>query len=61
MSDSAAASAPDNDYVSRPGEKQDAIPVEADSETVESGVNPETEDSDAQLGMCPPPLLTHST
>jgi hypothetical protein len=46
MSDS--ASAPDNDYVSRPGQSE--IPVEKDSDTVESGVNPETEDSDAQLG-----------
>jgi hypothetical protein len=60
MSDSAAASAPDNDYVSRPGQKQDPIPVEKDSETVESGVNPDTEDSDAQLGMVPFPFILES-
>lgn len=45
---SSDASAPDNDYVSRPGQSE--IPVEKDSDTVETGVNPETENSDAQLG-----------
>jgi hypothetical protein len=65
MSDSAATSAPDNDYVSRPGQKDAPIPVEKDSETVESGVNPETEDSDAQLGksyhlITLQNILTHS-
>lgn len=49
MSDVPSAAAPDNDYVSRPGQSE--IPVERDTDQVESGVNPETEDSDAQLGM----------
>jgi hypothetical protein len=41
----------DNDYVSRTG--QVAIKVQEDDAPVESGVNPDTEDSDEQLGMSP--------
>ena len=37
----------DNDYKSRTG--QSHIPVQADEAPIDSGVNPETEDSDAQL------------
>ncbi|KAK3673004.1 hypothetical protein LTR78_007115 [Recurvomyces mirabilis] len=39
----------DNDYTSRTGQKQAPIPVQKDEDSIESGVNPATEDSDAQL------------
>ncbi|KAF1987109.1 hypothetical protein K402DRAFT_331570 [Aulographum hederae CBS 113979] len=37
----------DNDYASRTG--QNELKVEKDTDTIDSGVNPETEDSDEQL------------
>ena len=40
----------DNDYKSRTG--QSHIPVQSDDAGIESGVNPATEDSDAQLRKC---------
>lgn len=40
----------DNEYKSRPGQSE--IPVVGNDSTIESGVNPATEDSDATLGMC---------
>jgi len=40
----------DESYVSRPGQKQDPIPVTSDNAPVESGVNAETADSEEQLG-----------
>jgi hypothetical protein len=42
----------DNDYKSRTG--QNEIPVQADDKPVEDPIDPETADSDAQLGtFCP--------
>jgi hypothetical protein len=38
----------DNDYKSRTG--QNEIPVQADDKPVEDPIDPETADSDAQLG-----------
>lgn len=40
----------DNEYKSRTGQSE--VPVVGNNSTVESGVNPATEDSDATLGMC---------
>jgi hypothetical protein len=51
FSDGPAGDSIDNDYVSRTG--QAAIKVQKDEAPVESGVNPDTEDSDEQLGMSP--------
>lgn len=42
--------AQDNDYVSRPGQKDGPIPVQSDDAPIESGV---TGDSDEQLGIFP--------
>jgi len=39
----------DNDYKSRTGQSE--IPVVSDNTTVEGGIDPATEDSDATLGM----------
>ncbi len=41
----------DDTYVSRPGEKQDAIPVQSDDADVETGIDAKTADSEEQLGM----------
>lgn len=41
----------DNDYTSRPGQKDGPIPVQSDSTNVESGVDTASADSDEQLGM----------
>jgi hypothetical protein len=43
----------DNDYKSRTG--QNEIPVQADDKPVEDPIDPETADSDAQLGEFHPP------
>ena len=40
----------DNDYTSRPGQKQAPIPVLSDNDAVEDPIDPETADSDEQLG-----------
>lgn len=40
-----------NDYVSRPGQKDSGIPVQSDDAPVESGIDAEVADSDKQLGM----------
>ncbi|KAG8630927.1 hypothetical protein KVT40_000067 [Elsinoe batatas] len=48
-SDAPAGIPSDDDYTSRPGQKQAPIPVQKDSDTVESGVDAATADSDAQL------------
>jgi hypothetical protein len=40
----------DNDYTSRPGQKQAPIPVQSDNDAVEDPIDPETADSDEQLG-----------
>lgn len=55
-SDIPQGDAQDNDYVSRPGQKEAPIPVQSDNDVVESGVDAETADSDEQLGM----LSTHA-
>jgi hypothetical protein len=44
----------DNDYVSRPGQKQAPIPVQSDGADIEDPVDPATADSDEQLGMLHP-------
>ncbi|EKD15238.1 hypothetical protein MBM_06454 [Drepanopeziza brunnea f. sp. 'multigermtubi' MB_m1] len=41
--------AQDNDYVSRPGQKEAGIPVQSDDAPVEDPIDPETADSDEQL------------
>ncbi|KAH6711083.1 hypothetical protein BKA61DRAFT_109156 [Leptodontidium sp. MPI-SDFR-AT-0119] len=38
-----------NDYVSRPGQKDSGIPVQSDDAPVESGIDAEVADSDKQL------------
>lgn len=50
MSAPAGKGIDDNDYKSRTGQSE--IPVVGNESTVESGVNPATEDSDATLGIC---------
>ena len=40
----------DPDYTSRTGQKDAPIPVQRDGDSIESAVNPATEDSDEQLG-----------
>lgn len=47
--DAPAGDAQDNDYQSRTG--QSHIPVQSDNADVEDPIDPETADSDAQLGM----------
>ncbi|CAG7559188.1 unnamed protein product [Fusarium equiseti] len=44
-----SASFEDNSYVSRPGEKDQPIAVQADSDRVEDPIDAEQADSDAQL------------
>ncbi|RGP72342.1 hypothetical protein FLONG3_6826 [Fusarium longipes] len=44
-----SASFEDNSYVSRPGEKEQPIAVQADSDRVEDPIDAETADTDAQL------------
>ncbi|KAG4032458.1 hypothetical protein MFRU_007g03600 [Monilinia fructicola] len=39
----------DNDYVSRPGHKQEPIPVQSDGATIEDPIDADTANSDAQL------------
>lgn len=41
----------DNEYQSRTGQSE--IPVQSDDKAVEDPIDPETADSDAQLGMLP--------
>ncbi|CZT02694.1 hypothetical protein WAI453_002171 [Rhynchosporium graminicola] len=48
-SDIPQGDAQDNDYVSRPGQKEAGIPVQSDNAPVESGVDETTADSDEQL------------
>lgn len=53
-----------DDYVNRPGQASQGIPVQSDDAPVEEGVDPETADSDAQLGtvslfLCLPVLTDH--
>jgi hypothetical protein len=45
-----AQAAQDNDYTSRPGQKQAPIPVQSDNAAVEDPIDPATADSDEQLG-----------
>jgi hypothetical protein len=53
--DSAIGSAPagdldDNDYVTRPGHKNDPIPVQSDEDLVTDPIDAKTADSNAELG-----------
>jgi len=48
--DAPAGDAQDNDYVSRPGQKQGPIPVQSDNAAVEDPIDAATADSDQQLG-----------
>ena len=45
-----SASFEENSYVSRPGEKDQPIAVQADSDRVEDPIDAEQADTDAQLG-----------
>lgn len=49
--DAPAGDAQDNDYTSRTGQKQAPIPVQSDNDNVEDPIDPNTADSDQQLGM----------
>lgn len=40
----------DDSYVSRPGHKNEPVPVSSDAEVVEDPIDGESADSDAQLG-----------
>jgi hypothetical protein len=46
-----AGDAQDNDYVSRPGQKDGPIPVQSDNTAIEDPIDGATADSDEQLGM----------
>lgn len=48
--DAPAGIAGDDDYTSRTGQKQAPIPVQSDNDLVEDPVDPDTADSDQQLG-----------
>jgi hypothetical protein len=50
LRDAPAGIASDNDYTSRTGQKQAPIPVQSDDDPVEDPIDPETADSDKQLG-----------
>jgi hypothetical protein len=55
LNDSVIGTAPsgyldDNDYVTRPGHKDDPIPVQSDEDLVADPIDAETADSNAQLG-----------
>ncbi|KAI0006280.1 hypothetical protein F4779DRAFT_596880 [Xylariaceae sp. FL0662B] len=47
--DTPSGSVTDNAYVSRPGHKDEEVPVQADEEIVEDPIDETTADSDAQL------------
>jgi len=49
-----AGDSQDNDYVSRTGQKQGPIPVQSDNADVEDPIDPNTADSDEQLGLLLP-------
>ena len=49
----------DNSYVSRPGNKGEAVPVQSDQDVVHDPINENTADSDEQLGMASPPCFIH--
>jgi len=54
QNDQVSADAPtgdvqDNDYVSRTGQKQGAVPVQSDNDAVEDPIDANTADSDEQL------------
>jgi hypothetical protein len=48
--DAPAGDAQDNDYVSRPGQKDGPIPVQSDNAPVDDPIDAGSADSDAQLG-----------
>jgi len=52
--DAPAGDAQDNDYVSRPGQKDGPIPVQSDNTAIEDPIDGATADSDEQLGMSQP-------
>ncbi|GKT99554.1 hypothetical protein FLAG1_01025 [Fusarium langsethiae] len=56
-----SASYEDNSYVSRPGEKDQPIAVQADSDRVEDPIDAEQADTDAQLGKLATFLLSNTT
>lgn len=51
LQDAPSAEFQDDSYVSRPGEKEQPIPVQSDSDRVEDPIDGEQADTDAQLGM----------
>ena len=51
-----AGDAQDNDYVSRPGQKDGPVPVQSDSAGIDDPIDEATADSDEQLGTY---LLLH--
>ena len=55
-----SASVEDNSYVSRPGEKDQPIAVQADSDRVEDPIDAEQADTDAQLGTLKTPVYSQS-
>ena len=55
-----SASFEENSYVSRPGEKDQPIAVQADSDRVEDPFDAEQADTDAQLGMLKTPVYNKS-
>jgi len=56
--DAPAGDAQDNDYVSRPGQKDGPIPVQSDNTQIEDPIDGATADSDEQLGMSSPTYLS---
>ncbi|KAF5245478.1 hypothetical protein FANTH_7311 [Fusarium anthophilum] len=49
LQDAPSAEFQDDSYVSRPGEKEQPIPVQSDSDRVEDPIDGEQADTDAQL------------
>ncbi|KAF4456385.1 hypothetical protein F53441_1455 [Fusarium austroafricanum] len=49
LQDAPSSEFQDNSYVSRPGEKNEAIPVQTDSDRVEDPIDADKADTDAQL------------
>jgi hypothetical protein len=65
MSSNGVQDAPTGDYqedsyVSRPGQKEQPVPVQSDSDRVDDPIDAEQADTDAQLGMCTSFVLTRS-
>ena len=47
----------EDSYVSRPGNKAEPLPVKSDADQIEDPIDPNTADTDEQLGMASTPCV----